>query len=76
MEYIAMTFLVAAAVLAVTLLAGALVAPRPFHHLVFRVDACMLESGDWGVLDSGCPDIAMIPAGRTRIGKINRARSG
>jgi hypothetical protein len=67
-----MTFLVAAGVLAVTLLAGALVAPRSF---TFRMDACSLGSGDWGALDPSCPDTAIIPAGRTtahsmQVGKV------
>jgi hypothetical protein len=56
-----MTFLVAAGVLAVTLLVGALVAPRSFHHPAFRMDACALDSGDWGEFDSSCPDMAMAP---------------
>jgi hypothetical protein len=47
-----MTFLVAAGVLAVTLLAGALIAPRSFYRPAFRMDACALGSGDWGELDS------------------------
>jgi hypothetical protein len=71
-----MTFLLAAGVLAVTLLAGALIAPRSFHHLTFRMDACALESGDWGVLDSSCPDMAIAPTDRTNahsmwVGKVN-----
>jgi hypothetical protein len=51
-----MSFLIAIAVLVVTLLAAALIAPRPFHDGILRMDPCALEPREWRVIDSGCRD--------------------
>jgi hypothetical protein len=56
LEDLAMTILIAAAVLVAALVAGALIAPKPFHHLTRRLDPCALETKDWNVVDPDCRD--------------------
>jgi hypothetical protein len=56
-EQFAMCFLIAAAALVAALVAGALIAPRPFRHLTLRVDACPVGAADWGIIDPGCADL-------------------
>lgn len=55
--HFSMSFVIATVVLVVTLLAAAVIAPRPFHALSFRFDPCALEPREWGVIDPGCADM-------------------
>jgi hypothetical protein len=56
LEDFAMSIIIAAAVLIAALLAGALIAPKPFHYLTRRLDLCALETKDWSVVDPDCRD--------------------
>lgn len=65
-----MTFVIATAVLVVTLIAAALIAPRPVNDLTLRMDPCALEPRAWGVIDPGCPDMHMGRPSWTRANTI------
>jgi hypothetical protein len=71
-EDFSMSFLIATVVLVVTLVAAALIAPRPFHDLTFRFDPCALEPREWGVIDPGCADMRLGQPSWTRSDSMRR----
>ena len=69
LEDLAMTILVAAAVLVVALFVGVLIAPKPNHYLTRRLDPCALETKDWVEIDPDCRDtqIELSPGAARKI---------
>ncbi len=76
MEHVPMSFLIATAVLMVTLFAAVLVAPQPFHDLSVRVDPCALEPREWGIIDPGCPNTPVEKPSWARNDSILDSRLG
>jgi len=49
-----MCFLVAALALVTALVTSALIAPRSGNRHGLKFDPCMLETGDWRIIDPNC----------------------